>query len=400
MPAPKRPTPRLTEAFIRRLPVHSKRYDVYDRTVPGLAVRVGLSGAKTYALYYRALGRLRCATLGKTDVMTLDAARRRAKVMLGIAAGGADPLSAKEKAKNDLTLKEIAEQWLVDLDRRRKPRTMRGYRLAVETHIIPRLGGRAIGSIEARDAAAIHTRLRATPYLANRVVAAMSSMLTWCERRSLRAQGTNPCRLIEKYSETPRRRYLTVDEYSRLGKAIRDAESDATISPKPLMAIRLMLLTGCRPDEILTLQWSAVFLDDGVLRLDDSKTGAKLVFLPPEAEELLRTWPRFGRSPYVFPGSGRRSKGQHLIGYSRPWAKLCKAAKVRNCRPYDARHSFASVALSSEGQSLGVIGELLGHSQAATTKRYAHLHEQAARIAAAATGGTIAAALRAEPARP
>lgn len=388
--------PRLTEASISRLRVREGRYDVYDGAVAGLAVRVGKSGTKSFALYFRANKRLRCATLGKVGVLTLDQARKRAKVMLGKAADGNDPLAAKELAKNDLTVNQVAKQWLSDLDRRKKPRTMRNYRSAVTQHIAPKLGGRAIGSIDTKDVAALHVRLRATPYLANRVVSALSSMMSWCERRGLREQGKNPCRLIERFTETPRKRYLTDVEYARLGKAIREAESSGSISPIPLMAIKLMLLTGCRPDEVLTLKWSAVDLDSGVLRLGDSKTGAKPVFLPPEAVELLENWPKFAGTSYVLPGRSRRQPGAHLVNYSRPWAKLRKDAKLVDCRPYDARHSFASVALSSGGHSLGVIGELLGHNQAATTKRYSHLHEDAAKKAATSTGGTIAAALRAE----
>lgn len=387
---------RLTEVSISRLRARETRYDVYDGAVAGLAVRVGKSGSKAFALYYRANRRLRCATLGRVGVLTLDQARKRAKVMLGKAADGNDPLAAKELAKNDLTVNQVAKQWLADLDRRKKARTMRGYRSAVTKHVAPRLGGRAIGSIDTKDVATLHMRLRATPYLANRVVSALSSMMSWCERRGLREQGKNPCRLIERFSETPRKRYLTDVEYARLGRAIREAESSGSISPIPLMAIKLMLLTGCRPIEVLTLRRPMVDLDSGVFRLGDSKTGPKTVFLPPEAVELLRNWPRFAGTDYVLPGTGRRKRGTHLVNYSRAWAKLCKAAKLVDCRPYDARHSFASVALSSGGHSLGVIGELLGHNQAATTKRYSHLHEEAAKKAATTTGGTIAAALSAE----
>ena len=393
--SPHKPAKRLTEAAIDKLPIRAARYDVFDGEVPALAVRVGRGGRKSFALYYRILGRLRCATLGRVGVMTLDQARRRARAMLVEASGGSDPLDAKDRAKDALTVAEAAKRWLDQhVASRRKPATLRNYRLAVEQHITPRLGNRPIATLRAEDVASLHNRLRATPYLANRVVAGLSSLCTWCERQGLRSPGSNPCRLIERFKETARRRYLTTAEYGRLGKALRNAEASETVSPVALTAIRLLALTGCRPAEITTLRWVHVDLESATLRLPDSKTGAKTVHLPPEAVKLLKEWPRIGRSPFVFPGTGRRVKGKHLVNLSGPWSVLRKSARLKDVRLYDAvRHSFASVAISSHNHALSVVGELLGHHQAATTKRYIHLHDEAARIAVAAIGGTIAAAL-------
>jgi integrase len=387
---------RLTEAAVHKLPIGPTRYDVFDTAVPGLAVRVGRSGRSSYALYYRVLGRLRCATLGRVGVLTLDEARRRARSMLVQASGGTDPLAARDGARDALTVAEAATQWLDDLETRRKPTTLRSYRLAVNQHITPKLGNRPIVAIEPKDVAALHMRLRATPYLANRVLAALSSLCSWCERRGLRPIGSNPCCVVERFRETARKRYLTIDEYGRLGRSFRKAEKAGTVSPIALTAIRLLTLTGCRPAEIVGLRWAEVDLDVAVLRLVDSKTGAKTVHLPAEAVTLLRGWPRFKKSVYVFPGTatGRGVRGKHLVNLSKAWAILKKYAKLKDVRLYDAvRHSFASVAVSSHGHALSVVGELLGHRQAATTKRYAHLHDEAARKAVAAIGGTIAAAL-------
>ena len=393
-PSPRSSAPvRLTQSSIDRLQPGPARYSVPDGAVPGLSVRVGQTGRKSFALYYRVLGRLRCATLGRVGVLTLDEARRRARAMLVQAAGGADPLSARDQARKAVTVAQAAKLWLEDLEGRRKPTTLRNYRLAT-THITSRLGMRPIGSVEVGDVATLHVRLRATPYLANRVVAALSSLCSWCERRGLRPGGSNPCRLVERNRELPRQRYLTLAEYGRLGKALRTAEAERLVSPIPLMAIRLLLVTPCRPAEVKALQWTYVDLDAALLRLPDSKTGAKVVHLPPEAVALLRSWPAFENSPYVFPANGRRYKGKHLTDLSRPWAVLRKLAQLEDVRFYDAtRHSFASVAISQHGHSLSVIGELLGHSQAATTKRYAHLHDEVARSAVAAIGGSISSAL-------
>lgn len=338
------------------------------------------------------------ATLGRWGVVTLDQARREARRMLGLVAEGKDPLAERDAAKAALPLRSAIHRWLDEHVReRRKPATLRNYKLAVEQHIVPALGAIPLNQLCAADVSKLHNRLKGTPYLANRVVATVSAFCSWSEREGLRLPQSNPCFAVERYSEYGHKRYLSASEYGRLGEALRAAEEDATVSPAPIAAIRLLLLTGCRPSEILTLQWRDVDLSRAVLRLPDSKTGAKTVHLSTQAVKLLTRWPKFAGSPYVFPGTGRKVKGSHLVNLAKPWRRLALSARLDGIRLYDAcRHSFASVAISQHGHGLGVIGELLGHSQAATTKRYAHLHDDVAKKAAGEIGDTIATALGAK----
>ena len=397
MPEPTRPSSRLTTSNLAALKPTERRYKVFDTTLPAFGVRVEPSGRKTFQLSYRVNGRWREATLGRFGVVTLEAARQEARRMLGDVARRVDPLARRDAAKAALTVKEAMTSWLSEhVESRRKPSTLRLYRLAADGHILPKLGSLPVGDLDTSHVAQLHRTLKGTPTLANRVVAVLSSFCSWCERKKLRPPHSNPCtdKLIERYGEEQRKRYLTTKEYARLGKALRDAERDATVNPLALRAIRLLLLTGCRPSEITGLKWEDVDLKAKVLRLPDSKTGAKTVQLPSAAVTLLRRAPRFAESPYVFPGTGRRVVGAHLVNLAKPWAVLKEDAGLDNVRLYDAvRHSFASVAVSRHGHALSVVGELLGHSQASTTKRYSHLHDEAAREAVTAIGGTIAAAL-------
>jgi len=318
--------------------------------------------------------------------------------MLGDVARRVDPLARRDAAKVALTVREAMASWLNEhVESRRKPSTLRLYRLAADGHILPKLGSLPVGDLDTGHVAQLHRTLKGTPTLANRVVAVLSSFCTWCERKKLRPPHSNPCtdKLIERYGEEQRKRYLTTKEYARLGKALRDAEQDETVNPLALRAIRLLLLTGCRPSEITGLKWEDVDLKAKVLRLPDSKTGAKTVQLPGAAVTLLRRAPRFAESDYVFPGTGRKVVGAHLVNLAKPWAVLKENAGLDGVRLYDAvRHSFASVAVSRHGHALSVVGELLGHSQASTTKRYSHLHDEAAREAVTAIGGTIDRAMR------
>lgn len=397
MPQPTPVPARFTTRNLEALKPARRRFKVFDTTLPAFGVRVEPTGRKTFQLSYRFRGRWREATLGRLGIVTLDAARQEARRMLGELAKGIDPLARRDERKAALTVKQAMTLWLSEhVESRRKPSTLRLYRLAADGHILPKLGSLPAGDLDTGHVAQLHRTLKGTPTLANRVIAVLSSFCSWCERKKLRPPHSNPCtdKLIERYGEEQRKRYLTTKEYGRLGKALRDAERDETVNPLALRAIRLLLLTGCRPSEITGLKWDDVDLKAKVLRLPDSKTGAKTVQLPSAAVTLLRRAPRFAESSYVFPGTGRRQVGAHLVNLSKPWAVLKEEAGLDGIRLYDAvRHSFASVAVSRHGHALSVVGELLGHSQASTTKRYSHLHDEAAREAVTAIGGTIAKAL-------
>jgi integrase len=392
---------RLTKQRIDDLqPVRGKRYTEWDTAVRGFGVRV-YAGAKTYVLKYRTKSkRVRWKFYGRTDGdLSLEKARELAETDRGIVAAGGDPLREIDAAKKAETVATVGERFLAALVTRPKPAkapTRRLYRLAFDQHIRPVLGAVAITDVSDDDARRVHRRLHATPYMANRVLAVLSSLLAWsmAEDKS-RPKGPNPCKDIDKYAEVKRKRYLDATEYARLGKVLRAARKEGTVASATLTAIELLLLTGCRPNEIATLQWAHVDLRRGVLELPDSKTGAKTIHLSPPAVALLRKWPRFAKAAYVFPGTGRRTLGEHIHGstLAHTWATIRTAAGIEDVRLYDAcRHSFASQAITA-GLSLAQIGEQLGHSQPATTKRYAHLHDDAAKANAATIGGGIAAAL-------
>jgi len=393
---------RLTKQRIDDLtPKAGRQYTEWDTAVRGFGVRVSPAGAKTYVLKFRTKAkRVRWRSYGRTDGdLSLEQARALAEADRGIVAAGGDPLREIDAARKAETVATVGERFLADLGTRPKPAkapTRRLYRLAFDQHIRPVLGSVAIADVTDDDAARLHRRLAATPYMGNRVLAVLSSMLAWSVAHRYRPKGTNPCKGIPKYAEAKRKRYLDAAEYARLGKVLKAARKQGTIASAALTAIELLLLTGCRPDEIATLKWAHVNLSRGALELPDSKTGAKTIHLSPPAVALLRKWPRFAKAEYVFPGTGRRTLGEHIHGstLAHTWATIRTAAGIEDVRLYDAcRHSFASAALTA-GLSLAQIGEQLGHSQPATTARYAHLHDDAARANAALVGGGIAAALK------
>ncbi|MEO8680670.1 MAG: tyrosine-type recombinase/integrase [Vicinamibacterales bacterium] len=400
-------TGQLTQRSIADLTARSgSRYVVWDGGIPGFGVRVS-DGAKTFILKYRlASRRTRWATLARVGVMTLEQARTLARAYLGALAKGEDPLRRKDLARTAPTVAEVADRFLkeyVGVRAKRapdapirsglKPSTRRLYVLAIDTHIRPSLGTVAIADVSLADVLRLHQQLRGTPVMANRVLAVCSKFMTWAEQHEYRTQRTNPCRGIRKYKEEARRRYLTPREMTRLGAALRIGERWHAMSPTAVTAIRLLLLTGARVSEILSLRWAEVDLVRGALRLPESKTGRKTILLSPPAVAILDVWPRFGGSPYVFPGEGPAwRKGDHRVNLTDAWRWIRRRAKIADVRLHDLRHSFASVAVSS-GQTLPMIGALLGHKEAATTQRYAHLMDDPLRAASDATAATIAAAI-------
>lgn len=390
-------TDSLTRRAIAALPRRADRYVVWDSSLPGFGVRVSTEGLKTYVLKYRlASGRVRWKTIGRVGAFALEEARSRAKKDIGLVADGKDPQQWKDEARDAPTLGEVAERFLEEhVEARRKPTTQRLYRLAIDGHLRPQLGALPIASLTTQDLVKLQHRLRATPFLANRVLSVTSKLMNWAALHGYLGPGphVNPCQGIEKFKETPRKRYLTPEELKRVGAALRVGERRKALSPAAVTAIRLLLLTGARVSEILSLRWSAVDLKHAALHLSESKTGEKTIVLNTPAVEMLKAWPRWAHSPYVFPGEGRGArKGQHRVDLKDAWAWMRRRARIADVRLHDLRHSFASVG-ASKGLSLPVIGALLGHTQAQTTQRYAHLLDDPLRAASEATGATIAAAL-------
>jgi integrase len=198
---------------------------------------------------------------------------------------------------------------------------------------------------------------------------------------------------VEKYKERKHERYLTEREYLKVGAALRFS----SLAPGIKTALELLLLTGARPCEIASLEWAFVDLPGRALHLPDSKTGKKTIHLSDDAVQVLTNWPRHVASPYVFPGTGRRQVGTHLHPHTltHAWMKIRKQTGLTGVRLYDAcRHSFASIAASEHGLSLPQIGAQLGHTQASTTQRYAHLIRTVQQEHAAKVQGTIAARLK------
>ena len=362
----------------------------WDRVLTGFGVRVYPSGGKVYIAQARERTGKKLpkrVTVGRHDVLNADEARQRAALILARIRAGEEPLPLPlaARANGGPTVTDLAARYLEEhVEVRLKPRTRQNVRGALRNHILPALGRIPVAAVERRHVIELQQSLSAYPVAANRAVKILSHMYRLGEGWGLAPEGCNPCRSIEKFPERSRERFLTDAEFARLGQVLDEAVAGGRGSPTAVGAIRLLMLTGCRRSEVLALRWTDVDLEAGELRLADAKTGPRAVQLSPTAVRLLETVSRQKDSPWMFPGKDRdgRYSGD---GLNHVWRTVRSRAELDDVRLHDLRHSFASRALAL-GETLPVIGKLLGHSDIETTARYAHLardsvHEAAERIA-------------------
>ena len=294
---------------------------------------------------------------------------------------------ARARARK-VTVAEVAKRYLDShVAANCKPKTMELYRTVIENHIVPALGERPIGALRRSDVAALHHSLHDRPAMANSTLQVLSQIYRKAQQWELAPEGRSPCRAVRKYKLRLRNRHLSRDEYRRLGQALRDGEAEGWIPAPAAAALRLLILTGCRRDEILTLRWDDVDRSARELRLRDSKSGPCMVALTPAVETVLDGIERRRGNPWVIVGEG---PGGRLMTLKSVWRRVKLRAGLKDVRLHDLRHSYATRALAM-GKSLTMIGKLLNHAQMQSTARYAHVLVEAEKAAAARVGDRIAA---------
>lgn len=377
---------RITKRAVDTLEPGERRW---DGELKGFGVQRTKGGTASYVLKFRAGGRQRWLTIGKHgSPWTPDTARKEAQRLLAQVAMGEDPAEAKQDDRRAVTFADFAERYLREhAEPHKKPGSVRNDRDNLRLYILPAFGARRLDSITRQDIAKLHRSLADRPTAANRCLALLSHLFNTAQAWGVLPEGVNPTRHVKKYRETKRERFLSAEEFVRLGRVLSEAERDGTESPYVVALFRLLTFTAARCSEIRTARWEWVDFEAGELRLPDSKTGRKVVHLSPPALEVLANLPREEGNPHVICGA---KAGAHLVNYKDPWARIKKAAGIEDVRPHDLRHSFASIAVSG-GMSLPMIGALLGHTQAQTTQRYAHLASDPLKAAASTVGTQVAA---------
>ncbi len=389
----------------------------YDSDLTGFGVRVMPSGAKSYIVEYRPHGggrgvHKRRITVGKIGALTPEQARKAAADMLARVRLGDDPAEEIARKRVALTVADLCSAFESEhLATKVKRRTAEAHALALARLKVAH-GSLKAEALTKHQVAALHVKMHDAPSAANRALAVWGKLFAWGAARGLVPNGFNPARGVERYREQGRERFLTGEELARLGETLRRGETVGLewaadeakpmakhapkqesrrfkLDPFAVAAIRLLILTGARLREILYARWAQIDLERGILFLGESKTGRKPIYLSAAAQAVLAGMPRIEGNPYIIAGA---KDGAPRADLNKPWRSVRRTAGLEGLRLHDLRHSFASVGA---GASFGlpIIGKLLGHTQPATTQRYAHLDADPLRRAAETIGATLAAAM-------
>ena len=370
---------KLTDAAIMRLRPREREYTVWDRRVAGLGVRVRPTGGRSWVLLLDAGGRTKRVSLGPVPTKSVEEARRECH-----ARQVAGPQPEKTAAVADaapLFRAFVAGQWKQAHFDRYKPSGRRRASRSLKRQLLPAFGAKPLDRISPGHVSQWFDRYsRTAPGGANRTLDVLRQIMNFaiaCGHVTV-----NPATGVRKNRRPPLTRFLSREEIARL-HSVLDAQTRKS-SRQQADIIRLLLLTGCRKGEIVGLRWSE--LHDGMLALQDSKTGPRMVPLGSRARAIFDRQPRAG-SPFVFPSpldpARPRSPGLPF------WYRVRREAGIEDVRLHDLRHTMASHAVMN-GVPVPVVSRLLGHSNVRMTLRYAHLADRDIEAAAERVGNAIA----------
>ena len=379
---------------------------LWDTELRGFGVR-GRGTGLYYVLKARVHGQQRWFTIGKHGApWTPDMARKKVLGLLGEIADGHDPSEVREDLKRRISMADLCNLYLKEGCSEKKASTLATDRGRIERHIKPLLGRKDARALKKRDieqfmrdvadgktAADVRTGTRGRAIVeggkgtATRTVGLLGGIFSFAVDRGILSE--NPVRGIKRFKDKRVERFLSEDELSRLGSALAALEVEGVITPFAAAAIRLLLFTGARRGEILSLRWEWVDFERATLFLPDSKSGRKPIYLSAPALEILANLPRLEGNPFVVCGE---AAGKCLADLKRPWVRVCDRAGINNLRIHDLRHNFASTGAMG-GLSLPMIGKLLGHLRVETTARYSHLADDPVRGANERIASRIASSL-------
>jgi len=373
---------RLTDSLVRRLRPEVTEYTVWDTKVAGLGVRVRASGNRSFVWHGQANGSFARKTIGPAALKTVEDARRDCVALRNATA----PQTARDNSAVPLFGAFVADEWAPAYRQRCAPSSRRSVDSSLRRRLIPAFGRTRLDRIRRADVERWFDSYSETaPGGANKALQLLSQIM-----RAAAAAGhcgTNPAQGIKKNRRRKLSRFLSADEIDRLHRVLDRLVEERPSRGRQADIIRLLLLTGCRQGEIVQLEWSEVH--GGALRLADTKTGPRTVWLNGAAQAIMSRQPR-GESPFVFPSFHDPAKPHHPT--LRLWYRARKQARIEDARLHDLRHTFASQAVA-RGVPLSTVAKLLGHADAGMTFRYAHVGDSEVEAAAERVGKLIEAAM-------
>src|ERR1019366_4467035 len=382
---------RILEKSIKKMgaPEHGQKID-WDSEIQGFGVRVTAAGATSFILDYRISGRQRRYTIGRHPELTVAAARAEAGEPRARIGDGHDPMEERHQSRQEPTLDDLAKEYMERYAvPNKRPTSLRNDREMIANIILPKIGKLRLKAVGRQDIETLHPARKATPYGANRLLSLLSKMFNLGIQWKWTTE--NPARGVPRFPEGKRERWLTTEEIQKFREAL-----DSYADQNAANALRLLMLTGSREGEVLKAEWEQFNFQRNVWTKPSHNTKQKreehIPLSGPTLKLLKAMMPKDATGP-LFPGASGRAR----VSLRRPWVQACKACGLVQVekrkgkrstitryhpavRIHDLRHSYAS-HLVSNGVSLHIVGKLLGHTQASTTMRYAHLQDETLRAA-------------------
>jgi integrase len=367
-------TKRVVESYT---PDSAKRTLLWDTEVTGFCIRIYPTGKKTYFLQYRnAFRETKFLKIGVHGNITTEQAREKAVVLALKVNNGEDPSVAAAPTKITLpTMQDLADKYMkLHAENEKRPKSITEDKRMLKNYVLKEFGSRKVEDMTFEDIQKLHVSLNKKKVLSNRILALLHKMFNLSVQWKWRTD--NPASGIKKYQEIKRTRWLQEEELKRLLDVL-----DKHHNIKIANIIRLLLLTGARKHEILSATWDQLDLERGIwTKMAHTTKQKKMEHTPlsPASLVILKSlYAEKENSPFLFPGP---VEGKPIQDIKKSWATICKKANLEDFHLHDLRHTYASHLVSS-GLSLSIVGKLLGHTQAATTQRYAHLADSALREA-------------------
>lgn len=403
---------KLTKRIVDAADVREKDYFLWDDELPGFGLRIFSSGKRSYLIQYRAAGRTRRYTIGLHGVWTPETARQEAKVQLGRIAKGDNPAEERQLDHQAITVKELCDLYLKDLDaglilgkggRPKKAGTIGSDIGRIHRHIVPLIGNRRVKDLVKADiakvlkdimvgktAVSVKTKklrgkaiVRGGAGTATRTVGLLGGILTYAMEAGIIT--ANPAHGVRKPKDNVRGRRLTEAEYRILGEMLRKA-AETEKYEMTVDIIRQIAMSGCRRSEMIGLMWSEADTGASCLRLADSKEGASIRPIGLPVVEYLEERSKTQTGTYVFPGP--RAEDAAFGGFPNHWKQIFKNSPLADVTPHVLRHSFASIA-NDLGFTEVTIAALVGHAKGSVTSKYIHTLDTALIMAADTISGYI-----------